>query len=170
MLLSFIILLLTSVCMAQQYSFDVHDYQQGPQSLFDKIAPDTSLSTFMDILTRETDIFHLFNNTDSVPFTVFCPTNAAFKSELTAYTREHLHEFIQYHIVPTQKMDSHVLKKSHSLKTLLDNKTIQVKRNIITGRITLNDHAVVNVAHPIEAINGIAYKIDHLLRSMDIPA
>lgn len=138
------------------------------QSLFDKLAPDPSLSTFMDVLTQVEDIFQLLNNTndkENNSFTVFCPVNSAFRNELDVYTREHLDEFLRNHIVPTNKIDPDTLKRIHSpLKTLLPGQIIKVHYHTFSQKTMLNEKAMVDTNHPVEAINGIAYKIDHLLR------
>jgi uncharacterized surface protein with fasciclin (FAS1) repeats len=141
----------------------------NPQSLFDKLAPDPALSTFMDVLTQMDDIFQLLNDTttpsDTV-YTVFCPVNSAFRNELDVYTREHLKEFLMNHIVPSNKIiDPESLKRiKQPLKTLLPGQTIQVSHHFFSKRTLLNDHAMVDTDHYVQAVNGIAYKIDHLLR------
>lgn len=137
------------------------------QSLFDKLAPDPSLSTFMDVLTQVDDIFKLLNNTneENNSVTIFCPVNSAFKNELDVYTREHLEDFLRNHIVPTSKIDPATLKRIHSpLKTMLAGKTIHVEHHFFSHKTILNNHAMVDTTHYVEAINGFAYKIDHLLR------
>ncbi|KAI8071964.1 FAS1 domain-containing protein [Thamnidium elegans] len=151
------------------YEPNAPDYKlaYASQSLFDKLAPDPSLSTFMDVLTQVDDIFRLLNNTNNQnqQFTVFCPVNSAFRNELDVYTRAHLEEFLQNHVVPNNKIDPETLKHIHSpLKTLLPGQTIKVKHHFFSQRTMLNDHAMVDTSHTVEAVNGIAYKIDHLLR------
>ncbi|KAL9550342.1 hypothetical protein MBANPS3_004770 [Mucor bainieri] len=143
------------VAMSQQqhllYEPNAPDYRAScsQQSLFDKLAPDPALSTFMDVLTQVDDIFKLLNNTDNAQdnqFTVFCPVNSAFRNELDV------------------KIDADTLKRLHSpLQTMLPGETIKVKYHFFSKRIMLNDHAMVDT-NAIEAINGIAYKINHLLR------
>lgn len=145
------------------------DYKSNSegQSLFDKLAPDPSLSTFMDALTQVEDIFNLLNHTDTdnnQVYTVFCPVNSAFKKELDVYTRSHLEAFLRNHIVPNVKLDPNSLNKAHSLDTLLPGQSISVKYHFFSKRTVLNKNANVDINHPVEAINGIAYKIDHLLR------
>ncbi|KAK4515387.1 uncharacterized protein ATC70_010332 [Mucor velutinosus] len=161
------------VAMSQQqrllYEPNAPDYRAScfQQSLFDKLAPDPALSTFMDVLTQVDDIFKLLNNTDNAQdnqFTVFCPVNSAFQNELDVYTRDHLDDFLRNHIIPNSKIDADTLKRLHSpLQTMLPGETIKVKYYFFSKRIVLNDHAIVDT-DAIEAINGIAYKINHLLR------
>lgn len=152
------------------YEQNAPDYKASfaSQSLFDKLAPDPSLSTFMDVLTQEKDIFELLNNTNNQhnqQFTVFCPVNSAFRNELDVYTRAHLEEFLKNHIVPNNKIDPEALKHVHSpLKTLLPGQTIKVKHHLLSQKTILNEHAMVDTKHSVQAVNGIAYKIDHLLR------
>lgn len=157
--------------MAQKllYEPDAPDYKAGStsQSLFDKLAPDPSLSTFMDVLTQVDDIFNMINHTDNDSnqvFTVFCPVNTAFRNELDIYTRNHLQDFLRNHIVPNSKVDPDMLAKTNELNTLLEGQTITVKHHFFSQKTVLNDHALVDTSHAVEAINGIAYKIDHLLR------
>lgn len=142
--------------------------QSTKQSLFDKLAPDPSLSTFMDVLTQQEDIFKLLNNTNENAdvFTVFCPVNAAFRNELDVYTRDHLNDFLRNHIVPNANLDPKTLASTRKpLDTLLGGEQIHVKYRYFSQKVVLNNHATVDTAHPVNAINGIAYKIDHLLRS-----
>ncbi|KAG0741338.1 hypothetical protein G6F57_008494 [Rhizopus arrhizus] len=132
-----------------------------------QLAPDPSLSTFMDALTQVEDIFNLLNHTDTdnnQVYTVFCPVNSAFKKELDLYTRSHLGAFLRNHIVPNVKLDPNSLNKAHSLDTLLPGQSISVRYHFLSKRTVLNKNANVDINHSVEAINGIAYKIDHLLR------
>lgn len=153
------------------YEPNAPDYRatsaEEPQSLFDKLAPDTTLSTFMDVLMQVDDVLQLLNDSKSTSssFTIFCPVNAAFRNELDVYTREHLDEFLKNHVVPLHKLDEVALKKSSSLPTMLKGgEPIQVEYHVLTQRVVLNEHATVDMKHAVEAVNGIAYKIDHLLR------
>ncbi|CAO3638709.1 unnamed protein product [Mucor hiemalis] len=171
--LLFIFISTATIVMGQKllYEPDAPDYKPSSpscasQSLFDKLAPDPSLSTFMDVLTQVEDIFALLNSTEEdTSFTVFCPVNSAFRNELNVYTREHLEEFLRNHIVPTNKIDPDTLKRLRSpLKTLLPGQTIEVTHHFLSHKTMLNNHAMVDTLHPVEAASGIAYKIDHLLR------
>ncbi|KAI8058690.1 FAS1 domain-containing protein [Gilbertella persicaria] len=144
------------------YELNAPDYKKASvQSLFDKIAPDPSLSTFLDVLTGVEDIFQLINATHKQELTIFCPINGAFHDHVES-TRENLKEFLQYHIVPSY-IEPDNLKRVDTLKTLLDDETISVSYHFFSQRIVLNDLATVDTVHTIEAVNGIAYKIDHLL-------
>ncbi|KAI8326927.1 hypothetical protein EDC96DRAFT_533408 [Choanephora cucurbitarum] len=123
--------------------------ENSVQSLFDRIAPDPSLSTFLDVLTGEEDMFQMLNSTHSQSLTIFCPVNQAFHDHTA--TRANLREFLQYHI----SMDT--------LKTLFRDETIRVHYYFFRQKIMLNEMATVDTGHVVEAINGIAYKIDQLL-------
>lgn len=158
--------------MAEQllYEPNAPDYRPASldcstQSLFDKLAPDAYLSTFMDVLTQVDDIFKLLNNTDeqNTVLTIFCPVNSAFKNELDVYTRDHLEEFLRNHIVMS-KIDPDSLKRIHSPLKTLSGSPLLVKHRFFSHKTILNDHALVDTDHYVEAINGFAYKIDHLLR------
>ncbi|KAF7721731.1 hypothetical protein EC973_004267 [Apophysomyces ossiformis] len=143
------------------------DYRSSEvsQTLFDKLAPEPSLATFMDVLTQVDDILSLFNNTEpDKPFTVFCPVNAAFRHGMNAEMKAHLDEFLRNHIVPSGKIEPSNLQHSQQLETMLDGETIQVKHHFFSRQTVLNKDAIVDTTHPIQAINGIAYKIDHVLR------
>jgi uncharacterized surface protein with fasciclin (FAS1) repeats len=139
-------------------------FSSNRQSLFDRLAPDAALSTFMDVLTQVDDIFRLFNATTSQnTFTVFCPVNTAFKSEeFKVYVRDNLETFLKNHIVPSVKLNVDSLKKTHELDTMLPGQKVRVHHHF--GHIVLNGDATVDVRHPVEAVNGMAYKIDRLLR------
>ncbi|KAL0097835.1 FAS1 domain-containing protein [Phycomyces blakesleeanus] len=147
------------------YEPNAPDYRTvAQQSLFDKLAPDPSLSTFLDILTRVDDIFDIFNDTQSAPFTVFCPVNSAFGDHADADIRANLKSFLRNHIVPTGKLDSKSLQHTQKLNTMLEDQTIQVHHHVFLRKTVLNDRATVDTVDPIEAANGIAYRIDEVLR------
>ncbi|KAI9028349.1 FAS1 domain-containing protein [Phycomyces nitens] len=147
------------------YEPNAPDYRTvAQQSLFDKLAPDPSLSTFLDILTRVDDIFDMFNNTESEPFTVFCPVNSAFGDHANGDIRANLKYFLLNHIVPSGKLDQKDLRHTQKLNTMLEDQTIRVHHHVFLRKTVLNDKATVDTADPIEAINGIAYRIDQVLR------
>ncbi|KAG0170105.1 hypothetical protein DFQ28_003845 [Apophysomyces sp. BC1034] len=149
------------------YEPNAPDYRssEASQTLFDKLAPEASLSTFMDVLTRVDNVLSLFNSSElDQPFTVFCPVNSAFRDGMNADMKAHLEEFLRNHIVPSGKMEPGKLQHTQQLETMLNGEVIQVKHHFFTQKTVLNDYAIVDTNHPIEAINGIAYKIDHVLR------
>ncbi|KAI9255474.1 FAS1 domain-containing protein [Sporodiniella umbellata] len=134
-------------------------------SLFDRLAPDASLSTFMDVLTQVEDIFDLLNHTDSESrqqITVFCPVNQAFRQEMDIQAKKDLAAFLKNHVV-WGKLDPKALTHVRSVDSLLPGQKIQIKHHFFSQRTVLNGHAVIQ-GQPVEAINGIAYKINHLLR------
>lgn len=169
-LVLFSLLLSTTFAMNEPhllYEPDAPDYKSSEvkQTLFDKLAPEVSLSTFLDVLTHVDNVFTLFNTSQvEQPFTVFCPVNSAFRNGMDAEMKAHLEEFLRNHIVPSGKMDPGSLQHSQRLGTMLKGETIQVRHHLFTGKTTLNGAATVDMTRPIEAINGIAYKIDHVLR------
>ncbi|KAI8367080.1 FAS1 domain-containing protein [Blakeslea trispora] len=159
----FLLIFIVTLCLVKAnllYEPSAPSYS-SVQSLFDKIAPDPSLSTFLDVLTGEEDIFELLNSTHSQPLTIFCPVNQAFHDHAKS-TRANLREFLQYHIVPIH-VSPDKLKSADTLKTLFSDKTIRVHYYFFSQRIMLNNIATVDTGNAIEAINGIAYKIDQLL-------
>ncbi|KAG1593045.1 hypothetical protein G6F47_009237 [Rhizopus delemar] len=133
--------------MAQEllYEPNAPDYKSNSasQSLFDKLAPDPSLSTFMDVLTQVEDVFNLMNHTNddnSQLYTVFCPVNSAFRNELDIYTRSHLDDFLRNHIVPNIKIDSDSLTQTDSLHTLFPGQSIPVRYDSSSQKIILNSN------------------------------
>ncbi|KAI7853047.1 FAS1 domain-containing protein [Circinella umbellata] len=153
------------------YEPNAPDYRcpEAQQSLFDKLAVDVSLSTFMSVLTQVESVLKMVNNSQvEEPFTIFAPINQAFANELTIFTHQdmevQLEPFLKNHVV-TKKLTVKQLEKTQELKTLLeDETTIQVKYHFLSQRVELNDLAEVDTDHPIIANNGIAYKINKLLR------
>ncbi|KAG2223544.1 hypothetical protein INT45_000864 [Circinella minor] len=151
------------------YEPNAPDYRCPEQSLFDKLAVDVSLSTFMSVLTQVESVLKLVNNSQvEEPFTIFAPINQAFANEMTIFTHQdmevQLEPFLKNHVV-TKKLPVKQLEKTQELKTLLkDETTIQVKYHFLSQRVELNDLAEVDTDHPIIANNGIAYKINKLLR------
>ncbi|KAI8140446.1 FAS1 domain-containing protein [Fennellomyces sp. T-0311] len=148
------------------YDPSAADYRcsEVKQSLFDKMAVDASLKTFMDVLTQVESVMKLVNNSElQQPFTIFAPINSAF-SEFDGEMRSHLEQFLFNHVVPSDKLTVQQLQKTQRLDTMLDDESIQVKYHFFSGKTELNEVATVDTSRPIKAINGIAYPIDKLLR------
>ncbi|KAI7866576.1 FAS1 domain-containing protein [Spinellus fusiger] len=142
------------------YEPNAPDYRTDtPQSLFDRLAPETSLSTFLDVLTQVEELFPMFNSTYTPPFTVFCPVNSAFTH---TYSRDRFKDFLRQHIVPSEKLKSSSLQHSQQLETLLPDHPLYLHHHLFTGKVEINGKAIVDLV-PIEAVNGIAYRIDHIL-------
>ncbi|KAJ8653280.1 hypothetical protein O0I10_011029 [Lichtheimia ornata] len=154
------------------YEPNAPDYRSSEivrQSLFDKLAVDASLSTFMDVLTQVENVLKMVNNSEiEQPFTLFCPVNGAFQASLLEWRTDNLQDwekFLQQHLVPTAKLDVRHLKKTQQLDTMVDDQPIHVKYHYFRDKTDLNNGmATVDTDHPIEAANGIAYKIDAVLR------
>jgi uncharacterized surface protein with fasciclin (FAS1) repeats len=156
------------------YQEDAPDYRSNgegdsPQSLFDHLPRDPALSTFLDILMQVDDVLQLLNDPYAEPkFTLFAPTNTAFKAHIsnsdnraTLYSEDGFKNFLLCHIVPHGKYSIKDLEKSKKLETATSGRSISVHYNWITG-ITLDKKAKVD-SNFIDAMNGIAYKIDHVL-------
>ncbi|KAI7897726.1 FAS1 domain-containing protein [Cokeromyces recurvatus] len=161
------LLIMTTTSQTFLYESMSSSYLQTSQrqSLFDKLAPDPALSTFMDVLTQVDDVLQLINSThDKTLYTIFCPINSAFQEFRLLYGHDNLDEFLRNHIVPHERLLPSELPSRHVLPTLLDHQTIQVKYHYLSHKVVLNGHAQVDMKHVVEATNGIAYKINHLLR------
>ncbi|KAI8576004.1 hypothetical protein K450DRAFT_258898 [Umbelopsis ramanniana AG] len=156
------------------YQEDAPDYRSNgegdsPQSLFDHLPRDPALSTFLDILMQVDDVLQLMNDPYAEPkFTLFAPTNTAFKAYIsnsdnraTLYSEDGFKNFLLCHIVPHGKYSIKDLEKAKKLETATSGRSISVHYNWITG-ITLDKKAKVD-SNFIDAMNGIAYKIDHVL-------
>jgi uncharacterized surface protein with fasciclin (FAS1) repeats len=157
------------------YQDDAPDYRLSedkggsPQSLFDHLPRDPALSTFLDILMQVDDVLELVNDPYAEPkFTLFAPTNAAFQKYLTEKDRrgsldeeDGFKNFLLCHIVPEGKYSVQDLENAKSLKTARQGRNISVENHWIFG-ITLDKKAKID-KNAIEAVNGIAYKIDHVL-------
>ncbi|KAI9283393.1 FAS1 domain-containing protein [Sporodiniella umbellata] len=162
-LLPLLVFLSSSMAQKLLYEPNAPDYRSNreSQSLFDRLAPDPSLSTFIDVLNQSEDFFNLFNQSgpEAVAFTVFCPINSAFRKELDVDTRKDLISFLKYHIVPNQKLDKEALARTTTLNTFLNGQSIQVQS--ADGQVLLAQN--VHLGQSIETAYAIAYKIDHLL-------
>ncbi|KAI9258155.1 hypothetical protein BDA99DRAFT_539167 [Phascolomyces articulosus] len=151
------------------YEPNAPDYRcpEIQQSLFDKLAVDASLSTYMSVLTHVESVLTMVNNSQiEHPFTMFVPINAAFANEFMTTDQDmesRLETFLKNHIVPQEKLSVQQLQKTQTLNTLLQDETIQVKYHFFSRRVELNGIAEVDTDHPISANNGIAYKINKLL-------
>jgi len=141
----------------------------SPQSLFDRLPRDPSLSTFLDILMQVDDVLQLVNDPYTEPkFTLFAPTNAAFKKYISdsnnrasLYSEDGFRKFLLCHIVPHGKYSMKDLEKAKKLETAQHGRSISVEYHWIFG-ITLDKKAKVD-SDSIVAVNGIAYKIDNVL-------
>ncbi|ORZ00770.1 hypothetical protein BCR43DRAFT_485759 [Syncephalastrum racemosum] len=142
------------------YEPNAPDYTSAVPSLFDKLAVDPQLSTFMDVLTQVGSVMQLVNNSElQQPITIFCPVNAAFNHRTTDVAR--LDDFLRRHVVPSADLEPSDLKHSQTLDAMEG--TIRVDYHLFSRKTTLNDIATVDTGHAIHATNGIAYKVDHTL-------
>lgn len=141
------------------------------QSLLDLLPRDQSLSTFLDILMQVEDMVKIFSDPAYTPLlTVFAPTNDAIKhyfdkegGRVILRDPIKMREFLQYHIAPVGKVSIDELKKRRHIRTMLRGLELRVGHNILTDKIKLNSHAVVNQKEKTEAENGVTYKIDAVL-------
>ncbi|KAI9312018.1 hypothetical protein BX666DRAFT_1866799 [Dichotomocladium elegans] len=152
------------------YEPNAPDYRSSEvkrQTLFDKLAADVSLSTFMDILLQVESVLQVVNGSSTAlePFTLFCPVNAAFRQSDAFDASAEMAEweaFLRKHLVPFRRLNGQELKHPQQLDALLG--TINVT-NDKDDRPLLNHRArVIRIGHPIDAPNGIAYRIDAALQ------
>ena len=128
-----------------------------------KVAVGSPAHTTLVTAVKAADLVNTLSNAG--PFTVFAPTNDAFKklpngtvdSLLKPEARDKLGDILQYHVavgVYTEEM-------------LTDGKTLgmanggNVKVSVKDGKITLNGTATV--AGSVKASNGIVYVVDGVL-------
>lgn len=99
------------------------------------------------------------------PYTVFAPTNAAFKalgsetlnSLLKPANKDQLTEILTYHVVPGE-LTSSELSNGQKLKTVQgDSLTVRLSG----GNVTVNGAKVVTA--DVEASNGVVHVIDEVL-------
>ncbi|KAI8096681.1 uncharacterized protein BX664DRAFT_324597 [Halteromyces radiatus] len=164
------------------YQPNVPDYRftNEEQSLFDKLAPESDLSIFLELLMHNDLIFSYVNSTTTDttlhtstlqhhgdPITVFCPTNKAFLDYWKIHPKKTWKRILERHIVPQTKLDAKGLKHASSLNTLLPGTTIHVKQLDSSWQqpliILLDGDTLVDTSHPIVSRLSIAYKINHVL-------
>ncbi|RUP46175.1 FAS1 domain-containing protein [Jimgerdemannia flammicorona] len=151
---------------------DDYSNPSTPQSLLDVLPRDKSLSTFLDVLMRDSDIVKIISNPAlDPPLTLFSPTNAAMKHFLNEEggrailrNEQKLKEFLQYHIAPAGKMSIKQLKERSDFDTMLAGKKVTVKFHLLRRVLVLNGYCNVNQTEKVEAANGIAHKIDAVLK------
>ncbi|OZJ02450.1 hypothetical protein BZG36_04398 [Bifiguratus adelaidae] len=161
--------------------FQNTETSSNEQTLLDKLPRDKSLSIFLDVVMQVPTLVHMFNNATLDPaVTVFTPTNGAFKAffdteTMTEHGKESgrrilasdadMHEFLAYHVVPSGKLTFQDLAKASTLETMAK-KTIDVKHSgkkaMLNGKVAVSEDSKV-----IEAKNGIAYKVDRVLTSLN---
>lgn len=99
-------------------------------------------------------------------FTVFAPTDAAFRALYTALGVTSVNDIplatlisvLQYHVVPARAF-SQDLRQGASLPTLLTGKNLTVN----LSDLKINDAALVAAALNIHATNGVIHVIDKVL-------
>jgi len=124
---------------------------------------DTDLSTLVTALTKGGLVDTL---SGTGPFTVFAPTNEAFKALdadslaalLQPANKDKLVEVLKYHVA-NGKVLSTDLKNGQNITTLDDNKTVTVT---ITGKTVKIGAATVTKAD-VMAVNGVVHIIDAVL-------
>jgi uncharacterized surface protein with fasciclin (FAS1) repeats len=157
------------------------DYQLvNEQSLFDKLAPESDLSIFLELLMHNDILFTYFNSTtlpenilmeqqQQESFTVFCPTNQAFLEYWKTQPKKTWRRILERHVVPRRRLDAAELAQAQTLNTLLPGATIHVNQQRQQGRqsprILLDGDTLVDSHHPIQSRLSIAYKINHVLPS-----
>ncbi|ORZ15803.1 hypothetical protein BCR42DRAFT_491817 [Absidia repens] len=101
-----------------QLSQSHHGSFTDEQSLFDKLAPESDLSIFLELLMHNDLLFNYLNSTTSQTtttttttgiagqsLTVFCPTNQAFLDYWKTQPKKSWHGLLERHIVPQTRLD-----------------------------------------------------------------
>ena len=134
--------------------------QDGPGTIVDVAASDPQFSTLVDLVTKA----GLVETLSGGEFTVFAPTNAAFrkvpKRTLAALARdpEKLKAVLTYHVVAGTVRAADIVK-ARSVRTV-NGKSVKV---CVRGRnVFLNNSAKVT-ATDIEASNGVVHVINRVL-------
>lgn len=131
-------------------------------SKFDDLAIDNpELSTFI-LLVNTAQLKDLFNGTG--PFTVFAPTNEAFKKlgqkkldELSKpENRDHLSDIILYHIIPGKYLSKNLKSRT---SPSINGKSIKIV--VENGEVKVNNAKVVKT--DIVGPNGVLHVIDTVL-------
>lgn len=109
------------------------------------------------------------------PFTVFAPTDAAFKKlgDISGLGKEALTPILTYHVLPGKTLAADVVKADGTrVATALSasggaNADKKVKVTVAGGKVRL-DYAVNVTATDIIATNGVVHVIDNVLSPLDI--
>jgi uncharacterized surface protein with fasciclin (FAS1) repeats len=105
------------------------------------------------------------------PFTIFAPTNEAFRKIPRAQLRElaangQLAQILKYHVIPARIDAATALAMTNPTSpATLEGSTIQVTSS--AGNVTLNGNATV-VTPDIRATNGVIHAIDTVLMPPDL--
>ncbi|KAI8333996.1 hypothetical protein BC941DRAFT_433554 [Chlamydoabsidia padenii] len=170
-----------------RYQPETVDYiHSNEQSLFDKLAPESDLSIFLELLMHNDLLFTYFNSTTTTStntilegqsiheehsFTVFAPTNQAFLDYWKTQPKKTWKKILERHVVPHRRLGVTELMDTHILNTLLPGATIHVnlqqqqQQGLQHPRILLDGDTLVNSNRPIQSTLSIAYKINHVLPS-----
>lgn len=189
MLLPTLLLLFSTTLFTLTQSAQLHyqthtmDYELvSEQSLFDKLAPESDLSIFLELLMHNDMLFTYFNSTtlpentfmeqqqqQQESFTVFCPTNQAFLEYWKTQPKKTWRRILERHVVPRRRLDAAELVRAQTLNTLLPGATIHVNQQQQQAqespKILLDGDTLVDSQHPIQSRLSIAYKINHVLPS-----
>jgi uncharacterized surface protein with fasciclin (FAS1) repeats len=133
-----------------------------PPSLMQKDIVDTAREKGFTILARAlkvTDLDEVLRGEG--PFTVFAPTNEAFralpKGILRKFDEETLSEILKYHVVLGQLLAKDVIKETEL--TTFQGEKIQVK--VKDGKVFINQAEVIET--DVMASNGVIHAIDAVL-------
>ena len=131
----------------------------GPVSVADTIGRNPQLST-LDGLVQKAGLSTMLK--DSGPYTVFAPTNDAFKAvpaktmEDLAKDPEKLKELLSYHVLPTKILSAEM--KNGNVKTAQGGNLALSK----AGDFVTVEEAMVQSAD-IAASNGVVHTVDRVL-------
>lgn len=126
------------------------------KSVMDLIAQRSDrLSTFLALLEESGLATELSQGT----FTVFAPTDEAFKRAEPPSTAERMVEFLRHHVVADQKIHSDEFRDDWQIPTWKGHGTLRLK----VYRKSLGVDAAIITEADIEAYNGIVHVIDQVL-------
>ncbi|HVZ43102.1 MAG TPA: fasciclin domain-containing protein [Ramlibacter sp.] len=128
-------------------------------SVSDTVARDPDLTTLGGLIARA-------GMTETLkaagPYTLFAPTNEAFKAvpaktmDELAHDPKRLEAVLKYHVLP-QKLEAAQLKSGK--KTTAEGAALELSR---AGDMVTVEDAVVQVAD-VQATNGVVHKVDRVL-------
>eukprot|EP00094_Tigriopus_californicus_P010045 TCALIF_09688-PA protein Name:"Similar to TGFBI Transforming growth factor-beta-induced protein ig-h3 (Homo sapiens)" AED:0.24 eAED:0.24 QI:0/0/0/0.6/1/1/5/0/402 len=147
------------VALALALVLSVHGYSSKGKPNLVQLAKQLGLSEFVERL-EDSAIDHIINHEGF--FTIFAPSNDAFKNEMTYPDEAPIKSKMLFHI-GRGKIYAKDIKNEMTVKSLLSKRRIRLN-TYSNGKVTANGRVISSTDH--EARNGVIHIIDDVMSSV----
>lgn len=152
-----------------------------PQNIFQLVSHDAQLQSLQSTIVLDNSNLDLILGSDTVQYTLFAPTNAAFDTLVASMPNVNnladlvvelgpqlLSQTLRYHIIGSEYQSTDLSIGALNTLAVSGGTTLQVTVNITGNVITLSDRSsstadVEVVATNITGTNGVVHRIDRVL-------